>query len=190
MIPTRDQCLLLFDRFQLPSQKRIHVEEVTRLAMYLAKKIIDTKETLRPGSGINLKLLEAATLLHDIDKNILKREGERHPDTGVRVLKELGYEEVAEVVSRHSLHHLLSPHTAPRTWEEKLLYLADKMTKYEIIGVEHRFALWYKENLPQEAVVQLDAALPKVKALEQEVYQLAGITFEDIKKDLINRKET
>lgn len=136
MIPTRAQCLALFDRFKLPSQKKIHVETVTELALFLGKKLIVR------GQNIDLKLLEAAALLHDIDKAIPKLPGERHPDTGVRVLKELGMPEVALVVSRHSLHHILNPATAPKSWEEKLVYLADKMTKYEVIGVDHRFKLW------------------------------------------------
>lgn len=179
MIPTRAQCLLLFDRFQLPTQKRIHVEEVTRLALFFAEKL---KEK---GIEINKSLVESSALLHDIDKNIPRKEGERHPDTAVRILKELGMEEVAVVVARHSLHHILSSYTAPQTWEERVVYLADKMTKYEVIGVEHRFKLWYKEHLPPQAVKELDASFPLVKKLEQEVYDTAGIVYEDVKKEFL-----
>lgn len=179
-IPSRKQCLLLFDRFQLPTQKRIHVEEVSRLALFFTQKLKDK------GIDIDEQLVEAAALLHDIDKSAPKKEGERHPDAAVRILNELDFAEVAEVVKRHSLHTILDPELSPRTWEEKVVYLADKMTKYEVIGVDHRFKLWYKEGLSQEVVTQLDSALPKVKALEQEVYQVAGITQEDIKKEFLD----
>jgi putative nucleotidyltransferase with HDIG domain len=182
MIPTRTQCLALFDKFSLPSQKKIHVEEVTKLALYLARKILAKQDQAAPDK-INLELLEAAGLLHDIDKNITKRAGERHPDTAVRVLKELGMDEVADVVRKHSLHCILNSDLTPQNWEEKLLFLADKLVKYEVIGVAHRFKLWYKENLPMQAVAELDAALPKVKALEQEVYQAAGITYDELVKE-------
>ena len=178
MIPNRTQCLILFDRYKLPSPKRIHVEEVAKLAKYFASKIKNQKSKIK----INEKLLEAAALLHDIDKMIPKRAGERHPDTAVRVLKELGCSEVAEVVRRHPLHAILDPELAPRTGEEKFLYLADKMTKYEVIGVDHRFRLWYKEHLPPEAVMELDAAFPKVKVLEKEIYEMLGITYADVQK--------
>lgn len=177
MIPTKPQCLLLFDRYDLPTQKKIHVEAVTELALYLGQKLTEK------GESINLELLEAAALLHDIDKNITKQAGERHPDTAVRVLKELGFPEVAEVVRKHSLHCILSDELKPTTWEEKLVYLADKMTKFEVIGVEHRFKLWYKEGLPPDAVKELDASFPLVKKLEQEIYQVAGITFDDVMKE-------
>jgi len=179
MIPTRQQCLLLFDRYNLPSQKRIHVEAVTQLAKYLARKL----KSQIPNPKIDEQLLEAATLLHDIDKNISRNEGERHPEPAVRVLKELDYSEVAEVVARHSLHCILDPITAPESWEAKILFLADKMTKYEVIGVDHRFKLWYRENLPPAAVLELKACYPLVKALEKELLAAAGITVSDIEQE-------
>ena len=187
MIPTRDHCYVLSDKFKLPTQKKIHVEEVAKLANYFVKKFAVDSSCLPAGKArvsVDAKLVEAAALLHDIDKNVTKRPGERHPDTAVRILNELGFTEVAEVVRRHSLHAILDPRLAPRTWEEKIVYLADKMTKYEIIGVDHRFKLWYRENLPADAVKQLDASFPKVKALEQEIYQVGKINFTDIQKEL------
>jgi putative nucleotidyltransferase with HDIG domain len=174
MIPTRAVCRALFDKYQLPSQKRIHVEEVTKLALFLGGKLIEK------GITVNLPLLEAAGLLHDIDKNIPPKMGERHPETAVRILTELGFTEVAQVVARHSLHHILNPVTAPQTWEEKILYLADKMTKYEVVGVAARFKLWYRENLPQAAVAELDASYPLVRQLEHELFQAAGIDWQTI----------
>ena len=170
MIPTRSQCLLLFDKFELPSLKRVHVEAVTNLAKTLANKLKSKNAKLK----INLELLEAACLLHDIDKNIPPKKGERHPDSVVRVLNELGFSKVAQVIKKHPLHAILDPELMPQTWEEKLLYLADKMVKYEVIGVEYRFKLWYKENLPRAAGTQLDASYPKVKALEKEIFDLIG----------------
>lgn len=176
MIPTHQQCLKLFDVYQLPSLKRIHVEAVAKLAIYIAQAI----QTKNPTITINVELLEAAALLHDIDKNIPRKSGEQHPQTAVRVLTELGFVEVAKVVAHHSVHFILDERTAPKTWEEKILFLADKMTKYEVIGVEHRFKLWYKENLPKEVMMQLETALPKVKQLEDELLGLAGTTEADV----------
>ncbi len=181
MIPTRQHCLALFDKYNLPTQKRIHVEEVAKLALYFVNQF----QIHSPQYVVNEAIVEAAALLHDIDKNITRRPGEQHPDTAVRVLSELGFTEVAEVVRRHSLHSILDPKLVPRTWEEKIIYLADKMTKYEVIGVDHRFKLWYRENLPIEAVKQLNAALPKVKELENEIYQAAQITFADVQKAML-----
>jgi hypothetical protein len=74
----------------------------------------------------------------------------------------------------------------PTTWEEKLLFLADKMTKYEVITVDERFRLWNEEHLPLKEQQILDAAYPKVKLLEQEVLNLTHLTSEEVIKIVKN----
>jgi len=174
MIPTPDQCRKLFDRFNLPSVKRIHVTEVARVAVFLAQKL------KAAGEDVNVALVEAAALLHDIDKAVPKKAGERHPDTGVRLLTDLGLTEVATIVRSHSVHSILDEAARPKSWEAKCVYLADKMVKHELVGIEHRFDLWFREDLPPQAVDELTASLPKVMALEQELYQCAKITYKDV----------
>lgn len=189
MIPSRQQCLVLFDKYMLPSQKKIHVEEVTKLAKYFASKIKNpclAGRQERSKIKINMELLEAAAMLHDIDKNIKPKAGEKHPDTAVRILTELGFTEVARTVKKHPLHAILNPEIQPETWEEKILFLADKMTKYEVIGVDARFKLWHAEHLPIAEVEILNKAYPLVKKLEEEIYSISNIGWEDIKKFLIS----
>lgn len=173
MIPTEIQAKKLWDKYQLPERKRRHVELVARVAKFMATKL-----------KINEKLLIAGALLHDIDKNIPKLPGEQHPDAGVRILREEGMEEVAALVKTHPLHAILDPAIAPRTTEEKLLYLADKMVKQEVIGVDARFKLWNDEHLPNDQQHILDAAYPKAKELEKEVSDLIGGEAKRILKEL------
>lgn len=161
MIPTEDQAKTLWDKYALPERKRRHVALVAKAAKYLVANL-----------KINEKLLIAGALLHDIDKNIPKLPGEKHPDAGVRILQEEGMGEVADLVKTHPLHAILDPAIAPKTWEEKLLYLADKMVKDDVIGVDARFRLWNDEHLPEDQQEILDAAYPKVKELEKEVSDL------------------
>jgi putative nucleotidyltransferase with HDIG domain len=168
MVPTEEQAKKIWEKYRLPKQKRIHVSRVAQVAMFLAKKI-----------QVNKKLLLAAALLHDIDKAV---PHESHPDTAVRILREEGMNEVADLVATHPLHAILDPSISPKTREQKLLYLADKMVKYDIVGVDKRFALWNAEKLsPQEQKI-LDTSYPKVKELEQEVFKLAQISPGDILK--------
>lgn len=171
MIPTEDQVKHLWDTYHLPEQKRIHVTVVALVAGVFARKL-----------PVNKKLLRAAALTHDIDKAAPRLPGEHHPDTAVRILKEEGMEEVAEVVTTHSLHSILDPHLAPQTLEQKILYLADKMVKYDIVGVDKRFALWREEKLPPDALTILDKTYPKVKELEKEMFSLTGLTLDTIRK--------
>jgi len=182
MVPSEDQAKALWDKYQLPQTKRLHVTLVAKVAVFLAQKINQLTLPRRQAGNqsMNQSLLLAAALLHDIDKNTPKLPGEAHPDTGVRILRQEGMDEVADLVKTHPLHTVLDPVIAPTTWEEKLLFLADKMVKYEIITVDKRFALWNAEHLPPKEQDILDRAYPKVKALEREIFDMIGIAPEDV----------
>jgi predicted hydrolase (HD superfamily) len=177
MIPTDKQVHDLWEKYNFPKEKRIHVVWVDRVARYFGQQIIQkTHET------IDLRLLHAAALVHDIDKNADKLPGEKHPDAGVRILNEADMEEVARVVATHPLHSILDPAICPATWEEKLLFLADKMVKYEIITVDKRFDLWRAEDLPPDARKILEECYPKVKQLEKDLLTLIGVSPVDVAK--------
>lgn len=178
MIPTEIQAKALWDKYALPEKKRLHVALVSRVAIFLATEC----EKNIPMLHIDVSLLRASALLHDLDKAIPKLPGEQHPDAVVRILRQEDMKEVAEIVKTHSLHSILDPNIQPKTWEEKLLYLADKMVKLEIITVDERFTLWRDEQLPQDALVVLDACYPEVKKLEKEIMDIIGMSPEDIAK--------
>jgi putative nucleotidyltransferase with HDIG domain len=178
MIPTDDQINALWDIYHVPQQKRQHLMLVGRVALFLAKKI---KE--KTSQSVDEKLLHAAALLHDIDKAVPPMPGERHPDTAVRIVESEGMDEVARLVRKHPLHAICDPDLAPSSWEEKLLYLSDKMVKYEIITVDKRFDLWRAEkDMPSEGKQVLEKSYPLVKKLEKEILDLIGIQPADVAK--------
>lgn len=172
MIPTEEQAKQLWEKYALPEKKRRHVLLVARVAGHLAKEVKRKKVK----GKINEQLLQAAALLHDIDKNVLKLPGERHPDAAVRILQEEGMGEMADIVKTHSVHAILDPSIAPKTWEEKLLFLADKMVKQEVIGVDARFSQWNDEGLPASEKEMLKQAYSKVKELEAEILGFIGMS--------------
>lgn len=171
MIPTEEQAKKLWEKYALPEMKRRHVMLVAKVAKFLATQC----QMLNDECQINIRLLNVGALLHDIDKNVTKLPGEKHPDTAVRILKEEGMEEVAALVKTHPLHAILDPAIAPKTIEQKLLFLADKMVKQEVIGVDARFKLWNDEHLPNDQQNILDAAYPKVKELEKKIFSMTGL---------------
>ncbi len=181
MIPTINQALEMWHTYGLPEQKQKHSLLVARVAKWIAEQI--TKNT---HLHINQELLYVAGLLHDIDKNIPRRSGETHPDGGVRLLTELGYGEVADMVRTHPLHAILDPRRAPKSLDEKILYLADKMTKYEVISVDERFRLWEAEHITLEEREILHAAYPKAKQIEMEISALMGMKTEEMIKTCKN----
>lgn len=174
MIPTGKKIKLLWDKYDLPENKRIHVTLVAKVADYLATRMNEVAK-----QRINFSILHAAALLHDIDKNILKLPGEKHPDAGVRILKDEGCVDLLPLVISHPLHAILDSTISPKTWEEKILYLADKMVKYEIITVDKRFDLWRAEELPEEGRALLEKAYPYVKQLETEILGMINVKAED-----------
>jgi putative nucleotidyltransferase with HDIG domain len=176
MIPTEEQAKQMLDTYAVPANKQKHLLLVSAVAKYLAEHLTRNN----PSINVNRDLLVAATLLHDIDKGIEKLPGEQHPDAAVRVLTEEGMEEVARLVRNHPLHCINNPETAPKSWEEKILFLSDKMVKYEIITVDKRFDLWRNEELPEQGRAQLEMAYPKVKELEKELFSKSGLTSQNL----------
>jgi putative nucleotidyltransferase with HDIG domain len=174
MIPDKNRCLNLLIKYQVPENKRRHLELVAKVADYISQKLEAR------GWKLDRNLLIAAALLHDIDKAVDKLPGEKHPDTAVRILKSEGLDEVADLVRTHPLHLILDPVKAPKTIEQKILYLSDKMVKYAVIGVDARFKLWNDENLPGEEQQILDRSYPLVKLLETEILEKYGITPAEI----------
>lgn len=147
-IPTKEQCELLLAKYNFPERKRRHVEKVTEVATFLGKRLSScakaSEDKKVKGKKLNLDLVHAGGMLHDIDKGV-EGAGVVHPVKGVEILRAEGYPEVARICETHTINAFLDPKTVPTTWEEKCVALADKMVKNEVIGVTERFRLWREE---------------------------------------------
>lgn len=183
MIPSRDECFLLLKKYNFPESKRKHIELVAKVAQYLAREIEKkiSKQKLGKNKIINLDLVYAGGMLHDIDKGI-PGAGEVHPKKAVEILFHEGYPEVAKICETHTINAFLDPRTVPSTWEEKCVALADKMVKDEIIGVRERFRLWNEEDLPEAQKEVLKKSYSSVKELEKEVLGIIGLEPEEIRE--------
>jgi hypothetical protein len=106
-------------------------------------------------------------------------------------LRQEGCEEVAELIQYHSVQYIENPNTRPRTWEEKLLFLSDKMVKQTIITVDQRFDLWLSESIiPPQQKEMLRRIFPRVKELEAEIFGKVGILPTDMAQLVSKSKET
>jgi len=95
MIPDRERCLELMERYGMLENIVAHSLEVTKVALFLSL------ELNKKGQKIDLPLVEAASLLHDIAKTACLKTKEDHTESGYRLLKEIGYERVGEIVAQH-----------------------------------------------------------------------------------------
>jgi CTP:molybdopterin cytidylyltransferase MocA len=115
-IPSLRECrVLLTKRFPVARPLLEHGQKVAQVALRLAE------ELNRSGSQLNLDLVVAAGLLHDLAKG-----QPNHAKTGEKILKELGFRAVAIIVGTHTD---IFPRDKDQLIEEEVLYLADKMVR-------------------------------------------------------------
>ena len=78
-----------------------------------------------------------------------------HVIEGYEFIKSLGFQEVAEVMKKHGLYHLSKGEFVPKTWEEKIVFYADKRAKGDkVVSVDERFEYikqrYKKDNVEKE----------------------------------------
>lgn len=128
MLPSRKNCIELIRKNNSENIVK-HSLKVNSVAMYLAKKLA------KKGASIDLDLVDRASLLHDIDK-IESLEKGNHGIIGERILKEKGFHRIAEIVRKHVLDQILY---GLNTWEEKIVFYADKrVVDDKIVSLEER----------------------------------------------------
>src|SRR3989338_417253 len=154
--PSKKKCIELLNKNRTPSKVIEHSKTVCRVAEKVAERLINNKIRL------NKRLVTAAALLHDIE-----RGKDRHVIRGFRLLNKLGYSNVANTIKKHSLYKLDLKNRQPRTWEEKIVFYADKRCKdSRIVTLDERFKALeshYKVNLGKE--------LKFTKRIEKELLQ-------------------
>ena len=142
-ILTKEECLNILNNNKTPSKVILHSKAVCKVAEKIADSLIKRK------IKINKKLVIAAAMLHDVE-----RGRDKHVAMGIKLLKNLGYPEVANVVKKHSLYKLEVKNRQPATWEEKIVFYADKRcVGNKVVSVEERFGTlekYYKVNLSKE----------------------------------------
>ena len=130
--PDEETCGALFERYRTPENIRRHCRMVQKKAIEIGK------ELNRYGAGLDLKLISASALLHDI----LRTEPD-HAKQGAAVLDREGYPEAADIIRRHhdfALDEAVIPDGLPG--EADVVYLADKLVCGEKeVTLEERFRL-------------------------------------------------
>jgi len=142
-IPTKDECLGILNKNKTPSNVISHCKTVCQVAEEITDKLI------AKGIDINKKLVIAACLLHDVE-----RVKENHVTEGAKLIKSLGFPEVAIIIKKHSLYKIEKEEVQPKTYEEKIVFYADKRCiGNKIVDIKERFddlKKRYKVDLTKE----------------------------------------
>ncbi len=131
-IPTNEESYGLLRKYGTPEHIVQHSQRVWEVGRLLAEGLE------RRQYPLNLSLLRASCLLHDIGKYPCILDGTRSHDVrGEQILLEEGFPEVARIIVQHVI--LRSAPEAP-VGEEHILYYSDKRVVHdEVVSVEDRF---------------------------------------------------
>ncbi|MFA5836259.1 MAG: HAD-IA family hydrolase [Bellilinea sp.] len=142
----------------------VHVDLVAALAYQMAVWLRQAGEEVDP------VLVHRGGLLHDLAKITAQPLKADHGQLADKILAERGQQELGQIALRHMLFNLLDKANSPRSWEEKLVYFADKLVESgQIVHFHERLAALrarYKIAAPEEEMNTLVAALG---ALEREI---------------------
>jgi 5'-deoxynucleotidase YfbR-like HD superfamily hydrolase len=157
----------------VPSHIVAHSLAVAKLAVFLSERL---KEK---GLPVDVALVDSACLLHDIFRICELEKSEAHEDAAYNLLKKK-YPVLALTVKKHRYSSLLDEKERPTTWEEKLVYYADKRVMHDrIVPLKQRLEEAHKRNAPRPKA-QGDINPAKIDRL---IYKLEKEIFDKIDLD-------
>ncbi len=165
-LPDPKTCLEIMAGYGMPPHVIRHSQVVCGLAVYLAKKL---KNKRRP---INLELVRAASLLHDITKRYSFNRPLDHALTGSKLLRKLGYPHVAEIVRQHV--RISSSRPQGRISEPEIVNYADKrVVNDSVVTLEDRF-IYIKDRYARSEMARfyIDQMSDWIYNLEEEIFRI------------------
>jgi len=143
-----------------------HSLEVARVARFLSM------ELSKKGQRIDLALVEAASLLHDLAKAECLKTKEDHAKKGCQLLKGMGYERVGEVVAQHI--RLEQEESLSAVSEEEIVNYADKRVMHDrIVPLEERFNDLIKRYAKQPSGREtLDQLKMEIRRMENKIFMI------------------
>jgi len=166
--------MMLMERYGMLENIVRHSLKVARIALFLSEAL-----NCR-GQRIDTRLVEASSLLHDIAKTVCLRTKEDHTGAGYRLLKEIGYERVGQVVAQHVwLEH---PAEAMIVSEEEIVNYADKRVRHdEIVSLGERFDdLRDRYGRSEEAIAYLDRMEKTILVVEKKIFLILELDPNEI----------
>jgi putative nucleotidyltransferase with HDIG domain len=171
-IPDLATARRVLDDEQLPGGVIVHSEGVRRVATAAARLVA------RSGVPIDVDLVAAAALLHDIDKVRTRRDGGEHGIVGARMLTALGYDELAIPVASHPISCLLDDERFPIGWPSVILAVADRHVAQEFVTIDERLDDMARRH-PTHAE-QIRAAAPAAHALDAQLAEVVGMAVPEV----------
>ncbi len=177
LLPALDQVYLWLLEQRATANLLVHVEMVAALAYQLAVWLRSA------GLPVHPLLAHRGGMLHDLTKITSRGGSVLHGDSAAERLRACGQPALAEIARTHMLFNLLEENTCPRTWEEKIVYYADKLVENgQVVPFSQRMdALKQRYPLDVALVERLAAAIP---LLEAELCRPLGVGIDQLVENL------
>lgn len=205
-VPSREEAARLLLSIDPPEWHVRHSRAVAEIAGWLALRVdrrgherraasdgvaVDPDRRRGPRLNVDRGMVEAAALLHDVDKALggRARGDGPHGEVGARWLAGQGHPELAECVALHAVTLLVDPERAARVLagsvEARIVAYADKRAGQRRQPMAARFAGWRRRH-PQSrgddgwGPGAARGAWDRAVVLEAQVCGLAGCRPEDV----------
>lgn len=166
-IPNDEECRAIWSRCSLPHKIIEHCKTVSSVACSIGKMLRDK------GYSIDLNKIKYAALLHDIG-----RLEANHAEAGARILEQLGYRELADIVY---VHMDMSPdiRSSEDITEKEIVYLADKcVSGNKIISLDERLKKTMEEyGDDTEAVNNIKLRFEDCRVIIHKIEKITGECF-------------
>lgn len=178
----KNQIRKIYKEFHVPHHIIAHMRTVACICKILCEKFIAKNIKIDKETVISAALLHDTLRVVDFEKinPDLKCWGKLwkkyhkigHEKAMARILRKRGENKMAKLIARHGFFSIWKL----KTWEEKILYYADKRVDHDkIVSLEKRFAEGKKRNmLPADNPKFIADTETKVKNLEKDLVKILG----------------
>jgi hypothetical protein len=183
-VPGRTAAAALLLSLDPPHWFLAHARAVAEIAGWLARAI-DAR-----GIPVDRPAVEAAALLHDVDKALPADDPARalrHGDGSADWLTRQGHPELARLVASHPVTRLVDGE-AFRRWaafasrEERIVAYADKRAGQRLESMDARFASWDRRYPGAWDEATRSAVRARAARLETDVCRAAGVAPADVRR--------
>ena len=162
---SKNECYNLMCKMQMPDHIVAHSIQVCRVAVCLTEHIVSA------GIELNVQLVQAAALLHDITKDRSFKTEENHALTGGQQLTDLGYSEIGNLVRQHVR---LDDYSDPGCLSEAVIInYADKRVLHDCITSLDKRMQYIQERYgtKPEHKQRIKLLWDKTKVLEKKMFK-------------------
>jgi uncharacterized protein len=179
-IPDKKECFNIINDNKMMDHIIKHSMMVGTVAGFLCSKLISTF------SDLNLELAKSAGLLHDITKTKSFTTGEKHSETGGKLLEELGFPETGDIVRQHVF--LDTYNINPPVTEAEIINYSDKRVLHDkVVPLDERLDYIYEKYVTnKEFIKHFDSMKKNTHLLEKKIFSYLDFKPSDLKNIISN----